>query len=210
MNFIILIIGSYLLGSLPFAMIIAKCHGKDIRNIGSGNIGATNLGRACGKKWGYLCFILDVAKGMVPMLIGKILIANQTPAVLFLWLAVGFAAVTGHIFPVYLKFKGGKGVATSFGIALGLWPYYSVCAAFTLIIWVTVVLMTRYISLASIISAAIFPISLAVAIFFNSHWQLADLWPLLIAATIIPVFVITRHRENIKRLIAGTEDKMMK
>ena len=100
MNFIILIIGSYLLGSLPFAMIIAKYHGKDLRNIGSGNIGATNLARACGKKWGSLCFILDVAKGMAQMLIGKTLIANQTPAVLFLWLAAGLAAVIGHIFPV--------------------------------------------------------------------------------------------------------------
>ena len=174
MNFIILIIGSYLLGSLPFAMIIAKCHGKDLRNIGSGNIGATNLARACGKKWGYFCFILDVAKGMVPMLIGKILITNQTPSVFFLWLAVGFAAVTGHIFPVYLKFNGGKGVATSFGVALGLWPYYSICAVFTFIIWVTVVLITRYVSLASIIGVVVFPISLVVAIFFNSYWQRAS------------------------------------
>ena len=116
--------------------------------------------------------------------------------------------MAGHVFPVYLKFKGGKGVATSFGVALGLWPYYSICAAFTFMIWVAVVLKTRYISLASIIGAVIFPISLAVAIIFNSYWQFADLWPLLIAATIIPVFVILRHRENIKRLVTGTESRI--
>ena len=210
MNFTILIIGSYLLGSVPFAMIIAKCHGKDLRNIGSGNIGTTNLSRACGKKWAYLCFTLDAAKGMVPMLIAKMLISNLNPASLLIWFVVGFAAVMGHIFPVYLKFNGGKGAATSFGVAVGLWPYYSIGAAAALVTWITVVSITRYVSLASITGSIVFPITLIVAVIFYPDWTFADLWPLLIAATLIPVTVTMSHRENIKRLLAGTENKVRK
>jgi glycerol-3-phosphate acyltransferase PlsY len=209
MKFAILIIGAYLLGSIPFGLIIARAHGRDLRSIGSGNIGATNLSRALGKKWAYLCFFLDAAKGLVPMLAATYIFSSP-PSItqLFLALAVGCAAILGHIFPIYIKFRGGKGVATSFGVALGLWPYYTICAAAAFLIWVVVVLLWRYISLASIIASIAFPLALVLIIVLTPAWNFAHLWPLLIAAIVIPVMVIVRHRENIKRLIAGTESKV--
>jgi glycerol-3-phosphate acyltransferase PlsY len=211
--FVIVIIGAYLLGSIPFGLIIAKAHGKDLRSIGSGNIGATNVARALGKKWAYVCFLLDVLKGLVPMLIAKRLSTQlQAEQALFicLWLTVGIAAILGHIFPPYLKFKGGKGVATSLGVALGLWPYYTVCAFVALGVWVIVVLTWRYVSLASIVASIAFAATLFLIVLLTPGWDFINLWPLLIAATAIPLTVIIRHRENIKRLRAGTESKILK
>ena len=204
-----LIIGAYLLGSIPFGLIIARAHGIDLRKIGSGNIGATNLSRALGKKWAYLCFLLDVMKGLAPMLAAPSL-TSSPPLVteLLLALVVGCAAVLGHVFPIYVKFKGGKGVATSFGVALGLWPYFTICAVIAFAVWVIFVLVWRYISLASIIASVTFPLTLLLAIICIPDWNFANLWPLLIAATAIPLIVIIRHRENIKRIIAGTESKI--
>jgi glycerol-3-phosphate acyltransferase PlsY len=208
-NFGILIAIAYLLGSIPFGLIIAKAHGRDLRSIGSGNIGATNLARALGKKWAYFCFALDAAKGLAPMLAAaKLIDSTPTTIELFLWLAVGSAAVLGHIFPIYIRFKGGKGVATSFGVALGLWPYYTICAAAAFLIWVVVVLLWRYISLASIAASVTFPITLILAVILTPAWHFANLWPILITAIAIPLMVVVRHRENIKRIIAGTESKI--
>jgi len=210
MIFAILVVSSYLLGSIPFGLIIAAAYGKDLRSIGSGNIGATNLARALGRKWAYLCFCLDMLKGLLPMLAAGIFIgaANPTPTSVSLWLAVGCAAVLGHIFPIYVKFKGGKGVATSFGVALGLWPYYTICAVIAIIVWTAVVLVWRYISLASMSASVVFPIVLILAIILIPSWHFAELWPLIIAATVISIMVILRHHENIKRLFAGTESKV--
>ena len=204
------VIPAYLLGSIPFGVIIAKAHGQDLRSVGSGNIGATNVARALGRRWAYFCFVLDVLKGLAPMLVVRALIEvpNPTPGLLSLWLLVGCAAILGHIFPIYLKFKGGKGVATSLGVALGLWPYYTICAAFAFAIWVAVALIWRYISLASIVASIAFPLILVLAIVLTPGWDFANLWPLLIAATAIPLMVIIRHRENIKRLIAQTESRI--
>jgi len=215
--FVIAVIGAYLLGSVPFGLLIAKAHGKDLRSIGSGNIGATNVSRALGRKWAYVCFVLDVLKGMVPMLVTMFFtrpLSNQSQTekviLLLLWLAVGCGAILGHIFPIYVKFRGGKGVATSFGVALGLWPYYTICASFGILVWVAVVLIWRYVSLASIITSVTFPLVLILAIILMPGWDFISLWPLLIAATAIPLMVIIRHRENIKRLLAGTESKILK
>jgi glycerol-3-phosphate acyltransferase PlsY len=207
------ILGAYLLGSIPFGVLIAKAYGKDLRTIGSGNIGATNVARALGKKWAYICFALDVLKGMIPMLITMPLATSKSAQgdefiLHLLWLAVGCAAIIGHIFPIYLKFKGGKGVSTSFGVALGLWPYYSICALIAITIWIAVVLIWRYVSLASIAASITFPLALILAIAIKPNWEFATLWPLVIAATVIPLMVIFRHRENIKRLLAGTESKI--
>lgn len=134
-------VAAYLVGSIPFGPIIARLHGKDLRSIGSGNTGATNLARACGRKWGYTCFALDVLKGLIPMVAAKAAAtrlleldsATLGPGFLAWWLAVGAAAILGHVFPIYLKFKGGKGVSTSFGVGLGLWPYFTVCAGIALL-----------------------------------------------------------------------------
>jgi glycerol-3-phosphate acyltransferase PlsY len=203
------IVAAYLLGSVPFAFLIAWAHGKDLRTIGSGNIGATNLARAVGRKWGYLCFALDVLKGLTPMVIvGAVIGVPENPGFLSLWLLVGLAAILGHVFPVYLRFKGGKGVATSFGVALGLWPYFTVSAVIALAVWVAVVLIWHYVSLASICAAVSFPIALALGILAVPNWHSTNLWPLLIAAVVIPILVIVRHRENIHRLAAGTESKV--
>ncbi len=211
MNFVILIVVAYLLGSIPFGLIIAKVHGMDLRSIGSGNIGATNLSRALGRKWAYFCFVLDAAKGLVPMLAtAKFVDSVPTTAEFFLWLAVGSAAVLGHIFPIYINFKGGKGVATSFGVALGLWPYYTVCALVAVTIWVVFVLLWRYVSLASIVASVAFPLTLILAILLVPAWRFSSLWPILITAVAIPLMVIVRHRENIKRLITGTEGKILR
>jgi len=202
------IIAAYLLGSIPFGLLIAKAHGKDLRSIGSGNIGATNVSRALGRKWAYFCFVLDVLKGLIPMLATKFIAEPDSVVTLWLWLAVGCAAIIGHIFPIYIKFKGGKGVSTSFGVALGLWPYFSVCALFFAATWVVVVLIWRYVSLASITASVTIPLVLIVSIILIPGWELGSLWPILIIAIAIPVMVIVRHRENIKKLLAGTESKI--
>jgi glycerol-3-phosphate acyltransferase PlsY len=208
--FFLAIVAAYLLGSVPFAFLIARAHGKDLRTIGSGNIGATNLARALGRRWGYMCFALDVLKGLVPMaLVGTIVTGVRgTPLLLSLWLLVGVAAILGHVFPVYLRFRGGKGVATSFGVALGLWPYFTLCALLALGVWVAVVLVWQYVSLASISAAVAFPIALVVGILTVPAWHSVNLWPLLVAAVTIPVLVVVRHRENIRRLAAGTERRV--
>ncbi|MHC4131603.1 MAG: glycerol-3-phosphate 1-O-acyltransferase PlsY [Planctomycetota bacterium] len=216
-SYSILVVFGYLLGSIPFGLIIAKAHGVDLRSIGSGNIGATNVSRALGKKWGIFCFILDVLKGLLPTLAampspGSMLALNQTQKTIaqFLWLAVGCAAILGHIFPIYLNFKGGKGVATSFGVALGIWPYFTLCAAVAIVTWAVFVLIWKYVSLASIAASVVFPIVLVVTICINNEWEFLNLWPLVIVSALIPLMVILRHRENIKRLLTGTESKIFK
>ena len=209
------IIGAYLLGSVPFGLLIARAHGKDLRSIGSGNIGATNVSRALGRKWAYICFALDVLKGLVPMF-ATLPLARALPdqsqaekvVLLWLWLAVGCAAIAGHIFPIYLRFKGGKGVSTSFGVALGLWPYFTVCAIFALATWLIVVLTWRYVSLASMVASTVFPLVLIAATILIPAWEFGHLWPVVATAVAIPVLVVMRHRENITKLIAGTESKI--
>ncbi len=198
----------YLMGSVSFATIIARANGINLRQVGSGNVGATNLSRAMGKKWGYTCFFLDVSKGLVPMLVTRLFIDDVNTLTLTLWLLVGIAAVTGHIFPLYMKFKGGKGVAVSLGIVLGLYPYYTFAGISAFVFWCIAVFLWRYISLASIIAALMFPLVLAYLVGARSGWRFEDLWPLLIAALVMPLVVILRHTENIKRLIEGTESKV--
>ena len=210
MKVVVLIAASYLIGSISFALVIAKLQGIDLREIGSGNLGATNLARACGKKWAYLCFLLDVLKGFVPSFAAKFFILSDsaTPATLALWLAVGVAAIFGHIFPFYLKFKGGKGVATSFGVVLGMWPYYTIPGLIVFVLWAIIVLIWRYISLGSVVAAAVFPVIMIVMTAILKNWRFDILWPLIVAAAILCSLVIILHRTNIKRLFAGTEHKI--
>jgi glycerol-3-phosphate acyltransferase PlsY len=146
---------------------------------------------------------------LLPMLAAAIGLDGFTGTTgLLVRLAVGCAAILGHIFPVYLKFKGGKGVATSFGVAVGLWPYYTVCAAAALLVWIIFVLIWRYVSLASLAAAVAFPVTLVLAVAVIPGWKFSQLWPLLIVAVGIPYLVFLRHRENIRRLLAGTENKV--
>lgn len=207
--FIPFILIAYLLGSIPFGLLIAKAHGKDLRKIGSGNIGATNVSRALGKKWAYLCFALDVAKGLIPMIAVKPFVGvNPEIGMMLLWICVGTAAVIGHIFPIYLKFKGGKGMSTSLGIVLGLYPYYTISGLIAFAVWGICVLIWKYVSLGSIVASIAFPIVLIVSIIVRDSWQFANLWPLVIIAICLMALVIVRHVENIKRLIEGSENKI--
>lgn len=207
--FIIIIIAAYLLGSVPFGVLIASAHGVDLRSIGSGNIGATNVARALGRKWAYLCFFFDVLKGLLPMLIAKSLVHETNLATLSLWLAAGCAAVIGHVFPIYLKFKGGKGVATSVGVILGLYPYYTLPGIIAFLVWLIFVFIWRYVSFASIAASLAFPIALIATISFNNNWHFTQLWPIIIVALAMPLLVILRHVENIKRLLEGSEAKIL-
>lgn len=209
--YIILILIAYFLGAVPFGLLIACTQGVDLRKVGSGNIGATNVMRTLGKKLGYTCFALDVAKGLLPMLLAIGLTGDQlTISQLWLWLAVGCAAILGHVFPIYLGFKGGKGVATSLGVVLGLWPYYTIAGLIAFGLWIFIFLIWRYVSLASIFAAIAFPIMLTALTLILASWQFAQLWPLYIVAILMPLLVIARHAENIKRLLEGSENKIAK
>lgn len=209
---ILLLIFAYLLGSVPFGLLIARAHGIDLRKVGSGNIGATNVSRALGKKWAYVCFLLDVLKGLIPMLLARGLnIIGDQPGTseLFLWMLAGCAAVCGHIFPLWLKFKGGKGVATSLGVVLGVWPYFTLTGIVIFALWGVCVLIWRYVSLASIVGAAAFPLVLALLTAMIETWRFSTLWPLFIVATLLSILIAARHTENIKRLLKGTESKIL-
>ena len=208
---ILTIIASYLIGSISFAWLFAKLHSVDLRKVGSGNLGATNVSRALGKKWAYACFACDVLKGLIPTAAAKFIFFENgiSSTHLSLQLAVGAAAIMGHVFPLYLKFKGGKGAATSLGVMLGLWPYYTIPGLIVFVIWAVAVLIWKYISLASIIAAVIFPILLTVAIAIINDWKFADLWPLIATAVLLGAMVVFLHRKNITRLIAGNENKVL-
>lgn len=206
--FIVLIIVAYLLGSIPFGLIIAKIHGKDLRSIGSGNIGSTNVSRALGRKWAYVCFALDVLKGFLPMQVAMLLV-HKPPTVgeFWLWLCVGCAAVFGHIFPVYIKFKGGKGIATSLGVMLGLFPYYTICGVTSFITWYICLRIWKYVSLGSIVGSIVFPVTLIATITAKDDWQFVNLWPLVVVSISMTILVLLRHVENIKRLLEGSENR---
>jgi glycerol-3-phosphate acyltransferase PlsY len=207
---------AYLLGSIPFGLLLGKMHGIDIRVHGSGNIGATNLGRALGRRWGLLCFVLDLGKGAVPTLgagwanglLGRWMV--DIPAeTSWLWLAVGLAALLGHVFPVYLRFKGGKGVATAFGILLGVFPTLSVAALGGLATWLLVIALTRVVSLASMIAACMVPLTTAVVLWWIAPADTVNLaarfTPPMVITLLVAMLVLLRHRSNIARLLRGTE-----
>lgn len=139
---------SYLIGSIPFGYLIGRLHGIDIRKVGSGNIGATNVTRSIGRIAGKICFFLDFLKGALPVVLVNMTFEENTAN---LALAAGLAVILGHVFPIYLRFRGGKGVATAAGVALALAPYPLLCA---LAVWVVTFLTSRYVSLASIVAAA--------------------------------------------------------
>ncbi len=209
-------LGAYLLGSIPFGFLIGRARGVDIRTVGSRNIGATNVGRVLGRPWGVLAFLLDLLKGLAPTLaagffLSPILSASgwSEAARHLSVLAVGLMAVLGHIYPIYLRFQGGKGVATTLGVALGVYPdlTYPALAAFG--VWVVVTLISRYVSLGSICAAGAFPL---ILVFVSGRREgfLADDWPLMACSMLLATMIIYRHRMNIRRLSNGTEVKIGK
>ncbi len=221
---------AFLLGSIPFGLLIAKARGVDIRQHGSGNIGATNVLRVLGKKYGIACLVLDILKGFVPTLLAINLIrftgqptgmgipalmawAYQFPAesqftAQLLQVVAGLFAILGHNYSPWVGFKGGKGIATSAGVVIALMP-----AAIVLLvaIWGLVFLTTRYVSVASIAAVVVLP----VLTLYGSwhHGRLQDgTWnkPLFGLSLTIAVLGVWKHRANIRRLMAGTENRFVR
>src|SRR5688500_12160212 len=182
---------AYVLGSVPFGLLVGLARGVDPRKSGSGNIGATNVGRLLGGKFFALVFTLDLLKGLVPTLAASWVVyrGEGTPdwRVNLLWLLVGFAAIAGHMFSVFLGFKGGKGVATSAGVVLGLFPYFTVPGLAALGVWFGTFKASRYVSLASILAAIAFPL-LYAAVGLARGWPVVgSQWPLLAFAALVAV-----------------------
>jgi acyl phosphate:glycerol-3-phosphate acyltransferase len=186
------LLAAYLIGGIPFGYLLVRLKtGQDVRSMGSGNIGATNVLRTTGRGFGILTLLLDVAKGWAAVQLAAHFTGGD-PA----WMAAaGVAVVLGHAFPVFLKFQGGKAVASFVGVALAVAPW---ALLGVLIIFVLVVALTRYISLGSILGAGLFP--LGVWLIYHPAWQMTA------ACLFCGAFIIWRHKSNIERLRAGTEN----
>ena len=206
MNTLLLVVGAYLVGAIPFGLLVGFARGVDIRRQGSRNIGATNAGRVLGRKWGLICLVLDILKGLLPTVAAGLVLLDGDPsaAVLLQWLLVALAAVLGHVFPIYLKFQGGKGVATTIGVALGIYPYYTIAMLLALACYALVRLGTGLISLGSLTIAVVFPLALYLYLEF-ARYSLMQYWPLQVGALLLGILIIIRHRGNIRRLLRGEE-----
>jgi len=210
---LLLIPVAYLLGSVPFGLMVGKAKGVDPRTAGSGNIGATNVGRLLGRKFFAIVFLLDLLKGLLPMLAAAAVLRRTGdprwfgPGTYTLWFAVGMAAIVGHMFSVFLGFKGGKGVATSAGVVLGLFPYFTVPGAVALAVWFVVFKLKRYVSLASMVAAVAFPVLYVIVGLWRGWPVFGGQWPLLAFAVLVAVMIVYKHRSNIARLRAGTESR---
>jgi glycerol-3-phosphate acyltransferase PlsY len=192
----------------------------DIRAHGSGNIGATNAIRVLGKPLGITCFVLDVLKGLLPtLLLGLWLgVAGHrfpTTGQAFTHLGLAACAMLGHIFPVWLKFKGGKGVATGFGAMLGVWPQMTIPAVGALVVWIVCARITRYVSLSSIVAGVCLPVFVVIAAAFASRGEalsageaFVSVWPYWAVGLLLALLVIARHRTNLRRLREGTEPRI--
>ena len=188
---------SYLLGAVPFGLLFTRLFSNiDVRTIGSGNIGATNVLRAAGKKAAILTLFADILKGFFPVLIVNLLFHDDAATALS-----GIAAILGHNFPVYLKFKGGKGVATSFGVVLAVAP---VTGLICVLVWMITAAVGKYSSLSALIAFACYPlITFITSSLHNSR-------PFALLSLFAFGMIYYRHRENIKRLLQGTEPKIGK
>jgi glycerol-3-phosphate acyltransferase PlsY len=210
-----LIPAAYLLGSVPFGVLIARTRGVDPRAAGSGNIGATNVGRLLGKKFFAVVFLLDFLKGLLPTLAAALILAHfRSPSSDYnatdylLWLLVAFAAICGHMFSLFLHFKGGKGVATTAGVILGVFPYFTLPALIAILLFLALVKTTRYMSVASMGGAVSFALAY-IALALVRHWPLFDQQlPLLLFSILIASMIVYKHRTNIARLRAGTENRL--
>ena len=186
---IIVVVVAYLIGSVPFGYLIVRGRiGADIRQTGSGGTGATNVSRRAGKVAGVVTLVLDALKGAMAVFVAKAVMGND-------WIvaAAAIAVIVGHIFPVWLGFRGGKGVATGAGVFLVLAPLALLCAG---VVFLAIVFATRYVSLGSMVAAATIPLFV---------WLQNDSRPLLIAASLGALLIVFAHRGNIGRLAHGTE-----
>ena len=201
---IIFVAIAYLLGSIPFGYLLVKyvfTKGEDVRDVGSGGIGATNVSRRAGMKAGLLTYILDVVKGVAAVMLMRMVAADD-----YFWIgAAAIAAIVGHIFPVFLKFRGGKGVATGVGVYLALAP---LSVLTTLVLWAAVVYFTRYVSLASILGTAAVPLWTWLYYGLLPASPHPHLTAMIVVALAGCALIVAKHHENINRLMHGTENKL--
>lgn len=219
----IAIAAAYVVGSIPFGVIIGKSQGVDIRAHGSRNVGATNVGRVLGKKWGLICFFLDLGKGALPVIVSGAALGTLNVSVSmlsveqqWLWLGVAAAAVAGHMFSLFLGFSGGKGVATAFGAMLSMWPVLTFPALGAAVVWYTALRVTHYVSVASMLGALSVPLGYLLAVMpqaaFDQPWpdtfaSLKHASPAFIVTLVLAAVVVFKHRGNIARLKRGEEPK---
>ncbi len=206
MRVLVVILAAYLLGSIPFGVVLTwLLAGKDVRSVGSGNIGASNVARAAGKIAGVLTLVLDAAKAAIPMLLVRHLFADAGPRVADAWaVSVGLAAFVGHLFPVWLRFHGGKGVATALGVFLVLAP---IPALLAVVVFGVVFSLTRIPAVGSLSGTAVCCFGTFVHVLLEqgqAGWHSPVPWAGLLVAFVI----FLRHRSNIERLIRGSENKV--
>lgn len=213
---------AFVSGSIPFGLLMGRLKGIDIREHGSKNIGATNVGRVLGRSWGLTCFALDFLKGAVPVIVAaawlipdwpagaRAMLSDAEPATLDAlsrwWPLTAVAAVLGHVLSPWVGFRGGKGVATSFGALCAMWPLLTLPVLAAFAVWLAAVAATRYVSLGSILAAAVLPPALIAHLAINA--TLAPFAPLLLGTFALSVLVVWKHRANISRLLAGTENRI--
>lgn len=198
LHLLLIAFGAFLLGSIPTGYLVARSRGVDIRQHGSGNIGATNVFRTLGKPLGILVFVIDALKGFAAVWLAQHFVAGDWSGIV-----AAVAGIAGHNYTPWLGFKGGKGIATSAGVLLGLIPLAVLCIA---IVWFAVFFATRYVSLASICASAALPLSVA-ALWWTG---LGGSAPLLGFTIVISALAIWRHRSNIQRLRNGTESRFVR
>jgi glycerol-3-phosphate acyltransferase PlsY len=197
-EFAAVVIGSYLIGSIPCGLVIGKLRGIDIREYGSGNIGTTNVLRTLGARYGALVLIGDVFKGVIAVLLARYIIGSPMSE-----MAAGFTAVAGHDWSVFLKFKGGRGVATSLGGVLPMAMWAPLAAVAGVVIFIAIIALTRYVSLASITGSLSAVVAMAVFLGLDRVP-----WEYLVYIGGVVALIIFQHRDNISRLRSGTESKL--
>jgi glycerol-3-phosphate acyltransferase PlsY len=221
-NWLFLAIAAFLCGSIPFGLLIARLKGVDLRKSGSGNIGATNVGRTLGRQWGILVYVLDAAKGAAPVLyagreagiLGHT--ADQVAATeLWCWLAVAVCAVLGHVFSPWVGFRGGKGVATGSGALLAVYPVLTGPVLVAIGLWACILAATRIMSIASMVAAVSIPLSVVAFALLRTgegtpdgNLPLQHAMPAVAVTAAVAVLVVWAHRANIARLRAGTETRL--
>ena len=208
------VIAAYLIGGIPFGLLLGFMRGVDIRTQGSGNIGATNAGRVLGMRYFWYAFVLDFLKGFAPVLVVDLIVRHWNGPV-WLPLVTAAAAICGHVFPCYLRFKGGKGVATTFGVVMGVWPVLTLSGLGAALVFLLVFLVYRIISLSSLVGVVAFMILIPIighdigpvdGLLYPQPWN--KLMPLIMTGCLIGLLIIIKHRSNIRRLLNGTEPRM--
>lgn len=198
----IIIVAAYLIGAVPFGLLIAKrVSGIDLRQFGSGNIGTSNAVRAMGRRWGFVVFLLDFLKGFLPVVACYWLVGEHRETLDLLQVLTGTAAVLGHCYPIYLGFRGGKGVATGCGaiVAINVWIFVSGG-----VVWLVTRFTTRYAGLASILMGITFPIATWVI----DRIQGVHRPELLVGSCLLTILILVRHRSNMMRMLKGTEPRI--